>query len=94
MRALFERKGKRWAAMINERSADLQARLFEEEPVLAFAALLGGARELIAPRKLSRCEAAIGVNLLGIENEITFVALDKVPCVRSELMLNGIDQAR
>jgi hypothetical protein len=90
--ALFEGKCEHGLAVIKKRRTNLEAGLLEEK---AFIALPRSALEALEPGragKRRRCEITGQVGLRDVEDQFSFVSIEKIPAIRPELVLDRVDE--
>jgi len=90
---LFEGEGEHGHAVVERGRADLDAGLLEQESVGALRRFAIGTLKARAPGELRRCQPSCLVDLSHAENQIAIIALNEVPSVSSELVLDRINNA-
>jgi hypothetical protein len=92
MSSLFNNKSEYGHAVIDDRRTHLEARLSEQKALIALPRFSLGALEPRAPRELPRCKAARLVDLRHAEDQAPVIALNEVPGLRHELVLDRVDK--
>jgi len=78
--------------VIKKRRTNLEAGLLEEK---AFIALPRSALDALEPGragKRRRCEVTRQVGLRDVEDQFSFVSIEKIPAIRPELVLDRVDE--